>query len=270
MSKCTIKTKKWHLHRAKTRISLGIVPVWSKSLLYAQWVAEDPSFMWTVKTDQAGRMPRLIPSRRWSYMPFCWFCHALAHIHFRSSCQPAQSDHGLCCQPMLSTVPNNEQADQNFWDLQFLAWHSWNNCQDVASKFVGLLPNLVRWQTQVLSSVTTSSAHLFCNPRRRWKGEPQIILKNKSVYPNRKYPLENTSPWNLADLCGTPEPDSLGVGLGLASSNIFQISCSDSPPIDDMLIINWDLCVGILTAVSPPSVFILALTSISVSWAVQL
>ena len=28
-----------------TKISLGILPVWSESSLYAQWVAKDPSFL---------------------------------------------------------------------------------------------------------------------------------------------------------------------------------------------------------------------------------
>ena len=30
---------------AKTHISLGIHPVWSESLLCAEWVAKDPSFL---------------------------------------------------------------------------------------------------------------------------------------------------------------------------------------------------------------------------------
>ena len=47
---------------AKTQISLGICPVWSESLLYAHWVAEDPSFLHadSEDSDQTGRMPRLI------------------------------------------------------------------------------------------------------------------------------------------------------------------------------------------------------------------
>ena len=35
--------------------------------------------MRTVTTDQTGRMLRLI-SLRWEHMPFCWFCHEVAHI----------------------------------------------------------------------------------------------------------------------------------------------------------------------------------------------
>ena len=47
---------------AKTQISLGIRPVWSESLLCAQWVAKDPSFLHgdSEDSDQTGQMPRLI------------------------------------------------------------------------------------------------------------------------------------------------------------------------------------------------------------------
>ena len=56
------KPTKWHVHPAKTRISLGIRPVWSESSLCAQWVAKDPIFLHadSVDSDQTGRMPRLI------------------------------------------------------------------------------------------------------------------------------------------------------------------------------------------------------------------
>ena len=39
------KTSKIALCPAKTRISLGICPVWSESSLCTQWVAKDPSFL---------------------------------------------------------------------------------------------------------------------------------------------------------------------------------------------------------------------------------
>ena len=42
--------------------NLGFRPVWSESLLCAQWVAKDPSFLHadSEDSDQSGRMPRLI------------------------------------------------------------------------------------------------------------------------------------------------------------------------------------------------------------------
>ena len=56
------KTNKWHVHPAKTQISLDIRPVWSESLLCTQWVAKNPSFLHadSEDSDQTGRMPRLI------------------------------------------------------------------------------------------------------------------------------------------------------------------------------------------------------------------
>ena len=56
------KTNKMSVHPAKTKISLGIRPVWSESSLCTQWVAKDPSFLHadSKDSDQTGQMPRLI------------------------------------------------------------------------------------------------------------------------------------------------------------------------------------------------------------------
>ena len=56
------KTNKMTVCPAKTRISLGIHPVWSEPLLCTQWVAKDQSFLHvdSEDSDQIGRMPRLI------------------------------------------------------------------------------------------------------------------------------------------------------------------------------------------------------------------
>ena len=56
------KQTKWPVHPAKTQISLDINPVWSESLQCAQWVAEDPRFLYadSEDSDQTGRMLRLI------------------------------------------------------------------------------------------------------------------------------------------------------------------------------------------------------------------
>ena len=66
---------------AKTQISLGIRPVWSKSSLCAQWVAKDPNFLHADSedlSDWADAQAEL--RRRWAHMPFCWFCHEAAHM----------------------------------------------------------------------------------------------------------------------------------------------------------------------------------------------
>ena len=56
------KTNKMSVRPAKTLISVGIRPVWSESLLCAQWVAKDSSFIHadSEDADQTGWMPRLI------------------------------------------------------------------------------------------------------------------------------------------------------------------------------------------------------------------
>ena len=52
------KPTKWHVRPAKTQISLGIRPVW---LVFAVRSMISKAFlMRTAKTDQTGRMPRLI------------------------------------------------------------------------------------------------------------------------------------------------------------------------------------------------------------------
>ena len=56
------QNQKITVHPAKTQINLGIRPVWSESLLCAQCVAKDQSFLHvdSEDSDQTGRMPRLI------------------------------------------------------------------------------------------------------------------------------------------------------------------------------------------------------------------
>ena len=69
------KANKMSVRPAKTRISLGIRPVWSESSLCAQWVAKDPSFRHvdSKDSDQTGRMPRLIWVFAWRTYYFVGF-----------------------------------------------------------------------------------------------------------------------------------------------------------------------------------------------------
>ena len=66
-----------HVRPAKTEISLGIRPVWSESLLCAQWVAKDPKFLhadnedWSVWADWANAQADL--SLRWAHTHFVGF-----------------------------------------------------------------------------------------------------------------------------------------------------------------------------------------------------
>ena len=56
------KPTKWHVHPAKTQISLGICQVWSESLLCPQWVTKDQNILQVVSedSDQPGHLPSLI------------------------------------------------------------------------------------------------------------------------------------------------------------------------------------------------------------------
>ena len=71
-----------HLPSLIRVISLGICPVWSKSSLCTQSVAKDPSFLHADSEyfDQTGRMPRLIWVFAGCTLSFCWFCHVAAQI----------------------------------------------------------------------------------------------------------------------------------------------------------------------------------------------
>ena len=56
------KPTKWPMRPAKTRISLGIRPVWSEASLCLQWVAKDTWFLHADSegSDQTRWVPRLI------------------------------------------------------------------------------------------------------------------------------------------------------------------------------------------------------------------
>ena len=62
ISHLTTKPTKWHVHPAKTQISLGIRPVWSESSLSAWRNLRPLPTHWAHSevSDQTGRMPRLI------------------------------------------------------------------------------------------------------------------------------------------------------------------------------------------------------------------
>ena len=94
MSRLMTKPTKWPLRRAKTRISLGICPLWSESLqfpwrnigpLTTYWAHSED---WSDWTDAQADL-----SLRWAHMSFCWFCRAAAQI--------LKTDHTEKCQLQL-------------------------------------------------------------------------------------------------------------------------------------------------------------------------
>ena len=111
------KTNKMSVRPAKTRISLGVCPVWSESLQCAQWVAKDPRFPHAdgEDSDQTGWMPRLIYSDQTGWMPrLIWVfagCTAILLV--------------LCRGSNLSLQTNFETL------VQYLYWHMtwfWYTC----------------------------------------------------------------------------------------------------------------------------------------------
>ena len=72
------KTNKMTVRPAKTKISLGIRPVWSESSLCSQWVAKDPSLLHgdSEDSDQTGR------SLRWAHSHFVGF--VMGRLIFRT------------------------------------------------------------------------------------------------------------------------------------------------------------------------------------------
>ena len=52
-----------------------------QSLLCAQWVAKDPTFLCEHSEDWSDWADaQADPSLRWAHMPFCWFCHEAAQM----------------------------------------------------------------------------------------------------------------------------------------------------------------------------------------------
>ena len=82
MSCFVTKPTKWHVHPAKTQISLGIrlvrsvfaVRWWKLGPLATQWVHKED---WSDWVDAQADL-----SLCWAHMPFCWCCHEAAHYAF--------------------------------------------------------------------------------------------------------------------------------------------------------------------------------------------
>ena len=83
MSQCTTIPTKWHVHLAKTQISLAIHLIWSESLLSTWRKLGSLATQWAqAKTDQTADAQADL-SLPCTHMPFCLFCHELAQIRCR-------------------------------------------------------------------------------------------------------------------------------------------------------------------------------------------
>ena len=76
MSRCMTKPTKWHVHTAKTQISLGICPVCSEFSLstWRKLVFSATHWAHSEDSDQADL------NLCWATVIFCWFCHEAAHM----------------------------------------------------------------------------------------------------------------------------------------------------------------------------------------------
>ena len=122
------KPTKWPVRPAKTQISLGFCPVWSESLLWAHWIAQDPSFLHadSKDSDQTRWIPRLI----WVFAEGT--CHFVGFVmrwliwaasskfgtyrlceqrRFRRDCASAQSRQNFRCS-LIQAVSQEEPSDR--------------------------------------------------------------------------------------------------------------------------------------------------------------
>ena len=75
LSRLTTKPTKWHLRPAKTQINLGILPVWSETLLSTWGKLRSLAIIraHSEASEQTGRMPRLIWVFAWRKGHFVGF-----------------------------------------------------------------------------------------------------------------------------------------------------------------------------------------------------
>ena len=83
------KTNKMTVRPAKTQINLGIRPVWSESLLCAQWVTKDPSFLMrtTKSLIRQGGCPGWSESSLGAHAILSWGGSFVDNIIFCSLCK---------------------------------------------------------------------------------------------------------------------------------------------------------------------------------------
>ena len=81
LSRLVTKTNKMACASSETQISLDIRPVWSESSLTAWRKLGSLATHWAPSKDWLDWADAQADLRiRWAQMPFCWFCHAAAHL----------------------------------------------------------------------------------------------------------------------------------------------------------------------------------------------
>ena len=98
MCQCLTNPTKWRVHPAKTQISLGIHPVWSKSSLCAQWVAKDTSFPHADSKDSDQTGHPLFSEKLRIYISYNFSAYPLSSLIFHKK----NSNVVCCCFDRLS------------------------------------------------------------------------------------------------------------------------------------------------------------------------
>ena len=119
LSCLTTKRTKWPVCPAKTQISLGIHPVWSvfavrmKKHLMLSYPFSALRRLWSDWADAQADL-----SVRWVHMPFCWFCHEVAHLCTVMILNFWTEKSGQTVQTQIRLL-QQEQSDQGLHHLPF-------------------------------------------------------------------------------------------------------------------------------------------------------
>ena len=99
MSRRMTKPTKWPMRQLKIRVSLGIRPIWSVSLLSAWRSIGSVATHWAHSEDWSDRADAQADlSLHWAHSSFCWFCHAAAHILYCLLYRGSSATHWVQCQ----------------------------------------------------------------------------------------------------------------------------------------------------------------------------
>ena len=126
----------------------------SESLLCAQWVAKDPSFLHADSEDWSDWADaQADPSLRWVHMPFCWFCQAAAQF------KDGHSHHSRLTSPLHPL--------QYPGILGNVGWYIWQIYKIDYSNISTLLANMVLSHSNysnMYQNVTASDFSKCCFP----------------------------------------------------------------------------------------------------------
>ena len=120
------KTNKMTVRPAKTQISLVIHPVWSESLLCAQWVVKEPNFLYAHSddSDQSWRIPRLI----WDFAGRTghFVCFVMRRFIYNLISKRSIAVYPLNCKLQLTSSVRLLRSEKkgSYWQVHEFGWHT--------------------------------------------------------------------------------------------------------------------------------------------------